>query len=167
VLSSKLFYEGQKPAVDIGLSVSRVGGKTQSPVLKALTETLRLEYAQFLELELFTRFSTTLDPRTQDQINHGRRIRAVLTQPQYAPLSLAHEAAELLALHEGLLDALPLEQIDTFKRRLPAFLAGHGPDLLASVDLQRRLSDDDRGALCTAIGALVTDLRPVVAGTKS
>lgn len=61
VLSSKLFYEGQKPAVDIGLSVSRVGGKTQAPVLKALAETLRLEYAQFLELELFTRFSTTLD----------------------------------------------------------------------------------------------------------
>jgi F-type H+-transporting ATPase subunit alpha len=167
VLSSKLFYEGQKPAVDIGLSVSRVGGKTQAPVLKALAETLRLEYAQFLELELFTRFSTTLDPRTQDQINHGRRIRAVLTQPQYAPLSLSHEMAELLALHEGLLDALPLDQVEAFKRRLPKFLAEHCQDLLDRVDRERQLGEEDRAALSKAIGSLVRSLQPAAAGKSS
>ena len=164
VLSSKLFYEGQKPAVDIGLSVSRVGGKTQAPVLKALAETLRLDYAQFLELELFTRFSTTLDSRTQDQINHGRRIRAVLTQPQYAPLSLSHEAAELLALHEGLLDALPLDQIEAFKRQLPGFLTERCKGALDRIDNDRKLSEDDHGALCTAISALVQTLKPPPAG---
>ena len=77
-LDPRLFYEDQKPAVDVGKSVSRVGGKTQAPVLKALSESLKLEYAQFLELEVFTRFGTMVDERTRKLIEHGRRIRAVL-----------------------------------------------------------------------------------------
>ena len=77
-LDPRLFYEDQKPAVDVGKSVSRVGGKTQAPVLKSLSESLRLEYAQFLELEVFTRFGTMVDERTRKVIEHGRRIRAVL-----------------------------------------------------------------------------------------
>ena len=85
-LDPRLFYEDQKPAVDVGKSVSRVGGKTQAPVLKALSESLRLDYAQFLELEVFTRFGTMVDERTRKVIEHGRRIRAVLRQPQFAPL---------------------------------------------------------------------------------
>jgi F-type H+-transporting ATPase subunit alpha len=74
----RLFYEDQKPAVDVGKSVSRVGGKAQSPILKAASESLRLDYAQFLELEVFTRFGTMVDERTRKVIEHGRRIRAVL-----------------------------------------------------------------------------------------
>src|SRR6201993_507626 len=92
-LDPSLFYEDQKPAVDVSKSVSRVGGKTQAPVLKALSETLRLEYAQFLELEVFTRFGTMVDERTRKVIEHGRRIRAVLAQPQFVPLSLGEEVA--------------------------------------------------------------------------
>ena len=76
-LDPRLFYEDQKPAVDVGKSVSRVGGKTQAPVLKSVSESLRLEYAQFLELEVFTRFGTMVDERTRKVIEHGRRIRAV------------------------------------------------------------------------------------------
>ena len=160
VLSSKLFYEGQKPAVDIGLSVSRVGGKTQAPVLKDLGESLKLDYAQFLELELFTRFSTTLDARTQARIDHGRRTRAILTQPQYAPLTLAQEAAELLALQEGLLDALPLDQVEAFKDQLPVWLSERCPDAMDRVERERRLESADRGALRDAIAALVERPRP-------
>ncbi|MDN3562754.1 hypothetical protein QWY95_22960, partial [Halomonas neptunia] len=84
-LDPRLFYEDQKPAVDVGKSVSRVGGKTQAPALKALSESLRLTYAQFLELEVFTRFGTMVDDRTKKTIDHGRRIRAVLAQPQFVP----------------------------------------------------------------------------------
>ncbi len=160
VLSAKLFDEGQKPAVDIGLSVSRVGGKAQAPVLRELAESLRLEYAQFLEVELFTRFSTTLDARTQGQIDHGRRIRAVLTQPQYAPLSLAHEAAEFLALHEGLLDRLPLDRMKAFKDQLGGWLDGHCKDVLERLEAERRLDDDDRRQLRTALSSLIETLRP-------
>jgi F-type H+-transporting ATPase subunit alpha len=158
VLSAKLFDEGQKPAVDIGLSVSRVGGKTQPPVLKALSESLRLEYAQFLELELFTRFSTTLDVRTQAQIEHGRRIRAMLSQPQYAPLSLAHEAAELLALHERILDALPLDKIATFRAQLPGWLEARCKSALDRIDACGRLEEPQHVQLRDAISALVATL---------
>ena len=86
-LDAKLFHEGQKPAVDVGRSVSRVGGKTQAPALRALSGSLRLDYAQFLELEVFTRFGGMADARTRKTIEHGRRIRAVLSQPQYRPQS--------------------------------------------------------------------------------
>ena len=105
VLDARLFYAGQKPAIDIGISVSRVGGKTQAPALRDTTGMFRLDYAQFLELELFTRFGGVPDARVQAQIARGERLRALLVQPQFAPLRLADEVALALALREGLLDA--------------------------------------------------------------
>ena len=117
VLDSRLFYEGHKPAVDVGTSVSRVGGKTQAPALREAAETLRLDYAQFLELEMFTRFGGVTDVQVKSKIARGRRIRAVLSQPQYAPLRLADEVALALALQGGLLDRLPLEEIGKFRVR--------------------------------------------------
>ena len=110
VVDARLFYEGHKPAVDIGTSVSRVGGKAQAPALREAAETLRLDYAQFLELEIFTRFGGVTDVQVKGKIGRGQRIRAVLSQPQYAPLRLADEVAFVLALQSGLLDRLPLEQ---------------------------------------------------------
>ena len=100
-LEPKLFYEGHKPAVNVGLSVSRVGAKAQPPVLKDLARNLRLAYAQFLELEVFMRFGAIVDERTRQTIEHGRRIRAVLSQPENAPLTLAEQAALLLAVEEN------------------------------------------------------------------
>ena len=104
VLDARLFHEGHKPAVDVGTSVSRVGGKTQAPALREAAETLRLDYAQFLELEMFTRFGGVTDVQVKGKIARGQRIRAVLSQPQYAPLRLADEVALVLALQRGLLD---------------------------------------------------------------
>ena len=114
VLNTKLFHEGQKPAVDVGTSVSRVGGKTQARALRDAAEMLRLDYAQFLELEIFTRFGGMPDTRVSDQLTRGARIRAILAQPQHAPLRLADEVALVLAVQTGLIDALPL----TADRRL-------------------------------------------------
>ena len=116
-LDPRLFYEDQKPAVDVGKSVSRVGGKTQAPVLKALSESLRLEYAQFLELEVFTRFGTMVDERTRKVIEHGRRIRAVLGQRQFAPLTLGEQVALLCALGDGVLDRRAARSHQCFPRR--------------------------------------------------
>ena len=110
-LEPKLFYEGHKPAVNVGLSVSRVGAKAQPPVLKDLARNLRLAYAQFLELEVFMRFGAIVDERTRQTIEHGRRIRTVLSQPENAPLTLAEQAALLLAVEENLLDPLPLSAV--------------------------------------------------------
>jgi F-type H+-transporting ATPase subunit alpha len=102
VLDARLFRAGQKPAVDVGLSVSRVGGKAQDPALRALAHGLRLDYAQFLELEIFTRFGGLADERTRRIVAHGRRIRAALVQQRHQPLALEAELALLGALtHDG------------------------------------------------------------------
>ena len=153
-LDPRLFYEDQKPAVDVGKSVSRVGGKAQAPVLKPLSESLRLEYAQFLELEVFTRFGTLVDERTRKIIEHGRRIRAILGQRQYSPLGLGEQVALLYALGEGLLDPIPLERIVDFRTRLAGWLADHCPDVLALTDEAQPLGDAVRARLRSSLSAL-------------
>jgi F-type H+-transporting ATPase subunit alpha len=150
-LDPRLFYEDQKPAVDVGRSVSRVGGKTQAPVLKPLSESLRLEYAQFLELEVFTRFGTMVDERTRKIIEHGRRIRAVLRQPQFAPLALGEQVALLVAVSQGVLDDVPLDRVDSFRAGLGAWLARHCPEALAFDDQTAELSHQLSERLTTAL----------------
>lgn len=104
-LNARQFELGQLPAVDTGLSVSRIGGKTQAPLMRAAVAQLRLAYAQFLELEGFSRFGTELDARVQAQIARGRLIRTALGQPQLAPQNPALQVALMIALQAGLLDA--------------------------------------------------------------
>jgi len=154
VLDSKLFYEGQRPAIDIGRSVSRVGGKTQPTALRELAESLRLEYAQFLELELFTRFSTTLDDRTRARIAHGRRIRATLQQGQHAPLSLALQVALLIALADGFLDRVPLERIAAFRSELAAWLQPRVEAILRNIAQLGKLAATERQELGAALSQL-------------
>jgi len=134
VLDAKLFHEGQKPAVDVGTSVSRVGGKTQSHALRAAADTLRLDYAQFLELEMFTRFGGMPDARVRDQLTRGARIRAILEQPQHAPLRLADEVALVLAVQAGLLDPLPVAGVAEFRRGLGAALDRDAPKAVAQIE---------------------------------
>jgi len=157
-LEPKLFYEGQKPAVNVGMSVSRVGGRTQAPVMRRLAETLRLEYAQFLELEVFTRFGAMVDERTKRTIEHGRRIRAILVQPELNPLPLAHQVALLLAVDEGKLDALPLPLVERFKTGIGAWLEGRCPRVLARIEATGELVAEDRQSLLAALDAFVADL---------
>ncbi len=154
VLDSKLFYEGQRPAIDIGRSVSRVGGKTQPTALRELAESLRLEYAQFLEIELFTRFSTTLDDRTRARIAHGRRIRATLQQGQHAPLSLALQVALLIALADGFLDRVPLERIAAFRSELAAWLQPRVEAILRNIAQLGKLAATERQELGAALSQL-------------
>ena len=155
VLDARLFYEGQKPAVDVGTSVSRVGGKTQAPALREAAETLRLDYAQFLELEMFTRFGGITDVQVKDKINRGRHIRAILSQPQYAPLRLADEVALILALQGGLVDALPMEAIAKLRAELPAWLDRCATPIVDAIMSTGRLDEGKRAELTTALRALV------------
>jgi F-type H+-transporting ATPase subunit alpha len=154
-LEPKLFYEGQKPAVNVGLSVSRVGGHTQAPVMRELAGSLRLAYAQFLELEVFTRFGAMVDERTQRAIDHGRRIRAILAQPQFAPRTLLHQLGLLLAVDEGLLDDLPLPQVERFNRELGSHLASTRPEIATRVSTSGELSEEERQDLLEAISSLI------------
>ncbi len=157
-LEPKLFYEGQKPAVNVGMSVSRVGGHTQAPAMRALAGKLRLEYAQFLELEVFTRFGAMVDERTRRTIEHGRRIRAILAQRQFAPLPLAVEVALLLAVDAGKLDAVALKDVARFKAAAAAQLAERCPRAMGRIAETGALADEDRQALLAAIDALIAEL---------
>jgi len=124
VLASHLAAANQHPAVDVGLSVSRVGGKAQPSSVRKAAGTLRLDYAQFLEVELFTRFGGLGDEHLRRQIERGRRIRALLTQPRYTPLARRHQLALLAALADGVLDAYPPERLAQLAARLPEWLDG-------------------------------------------
>lgn len=111
-LSPKLFEQGVLPAVDVGKSVSRVGGKAQLPAFHSIAGSLKLSYAQFEELETFARFGTRLDENTRKVIEHGKRIRECLKQPELNPISVEEQILLLIALTENILDTIPLDQIE-------------------------------------------------------
>ena len=150
-LDTKLFYQGLKPAVDVGTSVSRVGGKTQAPALREAAKSLRLDYAQFLELETFTRFGSMPDTRVRGQLTRGARIRAILDQPQHAPLRLAEEVALVLAVQSGLLDALPLASVVAFRRGLGEALDSGAPDAVRQIQDTGTLDEAAKTALIDAL----------------
>ena len=158
VLSSHLFAAGQRPAVDVGLSVSRVGGKAQRPALHKVAGRIRLDYAQFLELEMFTRFGGITNPRIQTQIARGERIRALLTQPRYAGLRLGDQVALLAALADGGLDDLAVEAIPPLRQRLPGRLTAGAAAAMAELEDTGILTDALRQALTGEVAALVRDL---------
>jgi F-type H+/Na+-transporting ATPase subunit alpha len=162
VLDARLFHEGHKPAVDVGTSVSRVGGKAQAPALRAAAETLRLDYAQFLELEMFTRFGGVTDVQVKGKITRGQRVRAVLSQPQYAPLRLADEIALVLALQNGLLDRVPLEQIGEFRAELAGWLDRTAAPVVEKIERSGSLDDTETAELKDAVSALAMHLAPSI-----
>ena len=160
VLDSRLFHEGQKPAVDVGTSVSRVGGKTQARALREAASTLRLDYAQFLELESFTRFGGMPDARVRDQLTRGARIRAMLGQGQHAPLRLADQVALVLAVQEGLLDPLPAAAQAAFRDGLGAALDRDAADAVRAVMATGTLEPAQLAGLRAAIAALAAKVKP-------
>jgi F-type H+-transporting ATPase subunit alpha len=160
VLDAKLFYQGQKPAVDVGTSVSRVGGKTQAPALREAAQTLRLDYAQFLELESFTRFGGMPDTRVRQQLTRGGRIRAILDQAQHAPLRLADEVALVLAVQGGLLDAMPLAQIPSFRATLADRIDRDAAEAVAMIQDHGALDDHGRASLLAALVAHAESIAP-------
>ncbi|HVZ37458.1 MAG TPA: hypothetical protein VG963_33790, partial [Polyangiaceae bacterium] len=127
--------------------VSRVGGKTQTETMKRLAGTLRLEYAQFLELEMFARFGQVLDRRTERTLAHGARIRAVLAQAQGQPHSLGASVALLLCVQEGVLDGLSLPAVAQFKSGFAEAIAAARAPQLQRLEQTGRLEEPDRVAL--------------------
>jgi F-type H+-transporting ATPase subunit alpha len=160
VLDSRLFNEGRKPAVDAGVSVSRVGGKTQAPALREAAERLRLDYAQFVELEMFTRFGGMPDPRVRAQLTRGERIRAILDQPRHAPLRLADETALVLAVQFGLLDPLPLATVGEFRRGLADALDRSCPDVVRAIERTGTLDEATAKALREALRVFASSFAP-------
>jgi F-type H+/Na+-transporting ATPase subunit alpha len=146
-LSPSLFDLGVLPAVDVGKSVSRVGGKAQRAAYRAVAADLKLAYAQFEELETFARFGARLDDNTRKIIEHGRRIRACLKQPEFTPVSMTEQIAVLLALTEKLFDDLPLDQMTAAEHEVRAATADIPAEVRARFESAKKLSDDDRASI--------------------
>ncbi len=154
VLNSRLFQEGHKPAIDIGTSVSRVGGKTQARALREASGTMRLEYAQFLELEMFSRFGGAPDARVKAQLARGGLLRSLLSQPQFAPLRLADEVALAIALRDGILDGVAPEAVPALRAALPAWLDQHAGAAVRTVEASGTIDPEQRDRLSAAVRAL-------------
>lgn len=146
-LTPGLFQKGILPAVDVGKSVSRVGGKAQLPAYRAVTADLRLFYAQFEELEVFSRFGSRLDERTKQMLARGRAVREALKQSQYDPLSASEQIAILIAATGGHFDNVPPDQITEASSRIREALPKRLPLIRESIEAGKKLSDNDRQAL--------------------
>ncbi|MCP5541399.1 MAG: alternate F1F0 ATPase, F1 subunit alpha [Akkermansiaceae bacterium] len=156
-LSPRLFELGQLPAVDIGKSVSRVGGKAQLPALHAVSGALKLAYSQFEEMEVFARFGARLDARTRQILDRGRRTRLLLQQGEFRPLPALDQIVVLSALNQGLLDAIPLEAIPDAERRLRDAAARLPAALVDRLLTGETLRDADRDAILAAAKAALPD----------
>ena len=143
-LSPSLFELGVLPAVDVGKSVSRVGGKAQRATYRAVAGDLKLAYAQFEELETFARFGARLDENTTKIIEHGRRIRSCLQQPEFAAVSVPAQIVILLALTAGLFDAVPMSRMKDAEHAVQDAAADIPPDVRSRFETAAKLSDEDR-----------------------
>ncbi|MGI8437374.1 MAG: F0F1 ATP synthase subunit alpha, partial [Chthoniobacterales bacterium] len=143
-LSPSLFELGVLPAVDVGKSVSRVGGKAQLAAYRAVAGDLKLAYAQFEERETFSRFGARLDEEARKIIEHGRRIRACLEQPEFDPVSVPEQITVLLALTAGLFDDVPLEHMKEAEQALRKSAAKIPPEVIERLKTADKLSDGDR-----------------------
>ena len=146
-LSPSMFELGIMPAVDVGKSVSRVGGKAQRAAYRAIAGDLKLAYAQFEELETFARFGARLDDNTRKSIEHGQRIRACLKQPEFAPVPVPAQIAILLALTAGLFDLVPLAQMIDAEHAVEVAASNIAPEVIQRLDTAEKLSDEDRNTI--------------------
>lgn len=142
-LSPDLFQKDVLPAIDIGKSVSRVGGNAQLPAYRSVSGKLRLSYTQFQELETFARFSTRLDDETRHLINRGRRVREVLKQIQYRPMSVADQIIIMVSVTKGLFDELETEDISEMETAIRVAVRKELPDLHDRLNEGQKLSEDD------------------------
>jgi F-type H+-transporting ATPase subunit alpha len=157
-LSSDLFNSGLRPAINVGISVSRVGGAAQTKAIKKIAGTLKLELAQFDELAAFSQFASDLDAATQAQLARGKRLRELLKQPQFSPLILAEQVAIVYAGTKGYLDELPVEKVAEFVRELREYLKGSKSDYVNAVQTEKVLSETSEATLKEAIKEVVAGL---------
>ena len=143
-LESDLFFSGQRPAVNVGLSVSRVGGDAQTKAMKSAAGAIRLELAQYREMEVFTQFSSDLDEATKGQLLYGQGLMRLLRQPQNAPLSQHQQVILLVCAMGHVMQNIPLSRMDQFRTGLLAFLEEQSPDLCRRIDATGRLPEEDR-----------------------
>jgi len=146
-LETELFYKGIKPAVNVGLSVSRVGSAAQTKAIKQVAGTIKLDLAQFRELEAFSQFGSDLDVTTQKLLDKGKKLTELLKQNQYSPLSFAQQAIVIYAGVKDYLDAIEVRDVSRFEKELLTFVETNYAELLASIYKEKKISEDSESKL--------------------
>jgi F-type H+-transporting ATPase subunit alpha len=159
-LESDLFNSGVRPAINVGISVSRVGGNAQTKAMKKVAGKLRLDLSQYRDLEAFAQFGSELDPETQKSLNRGERLVEVLKQKERDPLSVADQVASIYSGTGGYLDRIKVERVGEFLADLRVRLHSENGDLLSRIEETGKLEDDDEEALGKAIAEFVDDFGP-------
>jgi F-type H+-transporting ATPase subunit alpha len=150
-LSGDLFNAGIRPAINVGISVSRVGSAAQIKAMKQVAGKLKLELAQFAELEAFSQFASDLDQATQNELARGARLREMLKQAQNAPIPVEEQVCVIYTGINGYLDDVPVEGVKDFLSKLRAFLKSSTPTLLSTIKSEQKLSPESEESLKKAI----------------
>ncbi len=150
-LESDLFHQGVRPAINVGNSVSRVGGSAQVKAMRQVAGSLRLDLAQYRELAAFAQFGSDLDKATLNQLNRGRRLVEVLKQPQYQPLAVEKQVAIIYAANNGFLDSVDVDQVRAFETGFYQFLDTRRPQVMSSLAEKKQIEDDIKGSLNDAL----------------
>jgi len=156
-LESDLFHQGVRPAINVGNSVSRVGGSAQVRAMRQVAGTLRLDLAQYRELAAFAQFGSDLDKSTQAQLTRGARLVEILKQPQYEPLPVEKQIAIIYAGTNGYLDAIPIGELRSFETELYSFLEARHPDVLRNIAEKKQLDDALKASLNESVKQFATD----------
>ncbi|HMF27362.1 MAG TPA: F0F1 ATP synthase subunit alpha, partial [Candidatus Cybelea sp.] len=156
-LEADLFHQGVRPAINVGNSVSRVGGSAQIRAMRQVAGTLRLDLAQYRDLAAFAQFGSDLDKSTQAQLTRGARLVEILKQPQYEPLPVEKQVAIIFAGTNGYLDAIPISEIRSYEAELYSFLDARHPQVLRGIAEKKQLDDELKSALTAAVKAFSTD----------
>jgi F-type H+-transporting ATPase subunit alpha len=152
-LEGDLFFAGIRPAVNTGLSVSRVGGDAQTAAMKSVAGGLRLEMAAFRELAAFAQFGSSLDKTTQDQLNRGQRLQEILKQPQYQPVPLAHEILAIYSGTRGHLDEVSIDRVSEWEAGMIRYMESSHPEIIKMLSKGEKLSDEDQAVINSALEA--------------
>ena len=150
-LETDLFHQGIRPAINVGNSVSRVGGSAQIKAMRSVAGTLRLDLAQYRELAAFAQFGSDLDKATQAQLNRGRRLVEILKQPQYRPVAVEKQVVMIFAATNGYLDPVAVEDLNKYEDDLNRFLESRYPAVLTGIAEKKVLDDEVKGALVAAL----------------
>ncbi|MBJ7456915.1 MAG: hypothetical protein JHC74_12730, partial [Thermoleophilia bacterium] len=159
-LESKLFFSGVRPALNVGISVSRVGGSAQIKAMRKVAGKLKLELAQYRDLEAFAQFGSELDAATQRTLARGARFVASLNQPAYAPWPVEEQVAIIYAANQGHLDAVPVASVPEVNESIRRELREKGADLLASIRDSKELSDEVAGKIEDIVKGVVHQYAP-------
>ena len=152
-LESNLFNAGIRPAVNVGLSVSRVGGDAQTRAIRQVAGRLRLDMASFRELAAFAQFGSDLDKSTQAQLNRGQHLQEILKQPQYQPMSLADQVIIIFAGTQGYADKVPMDEMKSWETSLLRYMEASHPEIIKDISQQKRITDDTQKELRSALDA--------------